>query len=261
MTRRISTTSAARPLGVLLLHLLPCALAAQGLGWDVKAEGNGSVFFGNTRQSTLGTRLSAGRSDSTMDVRTNGEFTYGEAEGGGLDGGERRMFVSKRSWRTALTADYRPFARVSPFVLGSIESSFEKRIDRRYNAGGGAKVVFVRNERTTSDFSLAVLAERSLLPDTAGPRIEETLARYSARFRLERKLGERAVTAHETFYRPEVSTPERFTLTSRTSLAYKMTTTLALQASFLDNYDSEARDRGARSNNDGELLFGLAATF
>jgi hypothetical protein len=40
-----------------------------------------------------------------------------------------------------------------------------------------------------------------------------------------------------------------------------MTTTLALQASFLDNYDSEARDRGARSNNDGELLFGLAATF
>jgi hypothetical protein len=52
-----------------------------------------------------------------------------------------------------------------------------------------------------------------------------------------------------------------FTLTSRTSLAYKMTTSLALQASFLDNYDSEARDRGARSNNDGELLFGLSATF
>ena len=256
MTRRMSTTSAARLLAVLLLQLLPCALAAQGLGWDVKAEGNASVFFGNTRQSTVGTRLSAGRADSTMELRTNGEFTYGEAEGG-----ERRMFVSKRSWRSALTADYRPFARVCPFALASIESSLEKRIDRRYSGGGGARVVFVRNERTTSDLSLAVLAERSLLPDTAGPRIEETLARYSARFRLERKLGERAVAAHETFYRPEVSQLEQFTLTSRTSVAYKMTTTLALQASFLDNYDSEARDRGARSNNDGELLFGLVATF
>ncbi len=261
MTRRMSTTSAARLLAVLLLHLLPCALAAQGLGWDVKAEASAAAFFGNTRQSTLGTRLSAGRADSTMDVRTNGEFTYSEAEGGAVDDRERPMFVAKRSWRTALTADYRPFARVSPFALASIESSFEKRIDRRYSGGGGAKVVFVRNERTTSDFSLAVLAERSLLPDTAGPRIEETLARYSARFRLERKMGERAVAAHETFYRPEVSELERFTLTSRTSLAYKMTTTLALQASFLDNYDSEARDRGARSNNDGELLFGVAATF
>ena len=256
MRHRIART--APLLGVLLLPLLsPLSRAtAQGLGWDVKAEANGSVFFGNTRQSTLGTRLSAGRADSTVDVRSNGEFTYGEAE---TD--ERRMFVSKRSWRGALTADYRPFARVSPFVLASIESSLEKRIDRRYSGGGGAKAVFVRNERTMSDVSLALLAERSLLPDTAGARIEQTLARWAARFRLERKLGERAVAAHETFYRPEVSELARFTLTSRTSLAYKLTTSLAAQASLLDNYDSEARDRGARSNNDGELLFGLSATF
>jgi hypothetical protein len=256
MTRRMSTRSAARALRVLLLHLLPCALAAQGLGWDVKAEANASVFFGNSRQTTAGTRMSAGRADSTLELRAGGEFTYGEAEGG-----DRRMLVIKRSWRTALNADLRPFSRLSPFALASIESSFEKRIDRRYSGGGGAKVVFVRNERTRFDFSLAVLAERSLLPDTAGPRIEETLARYSARFRLDRKLGERATAAHETFYRPELSEPAHFTLTSRTSFAYKMTTALAFQASFLDNYDSEARERGARSNNDGELLFGLAATF
>jgi hypothetical protein len=236
--------------------LAPAVLAAQEVGWDVKAEAAASAFFGNTRQSTLGTRLTAGRADSTVEVKTDGEFTYSETERDA-----RRMVVSKRSWRTGLTADYRPFARVSPFVLATVESSLEKRIDRRYSGGAGARYSFARTERTASDLSLAVLAERSLLPDTAGPRIEQTLARYSARFRLDRQFDERLSLAHLTFYRPEVSTPERFTFTSRTSLAYKVTTSLSLQLSFLDNYDSEARERGARSNNDGELLFGLAATF
>ena len=244
------------PLLLFLLSSVPAPLRAQELGWDVKAEAAASAFFGNTRQSTVGTRLSAGRSDSTVEVKTDGEFTYGEAEGS-----ERRMFVSKRSWRSSLTADYRPFARVSPFVLATIESSLEKRIDRRYSGGAGANYVLARTQRTASDLSLALLAERSLLPDTAGPRIERTLARYSARFRLDRQFDERLSLAHLTFWRPEAGALERFTFTSRTSLAYKMTTSLSVQASFLDNYDSEARERGARSNNDGEILFGMAATF
>lgn len=233
----------------------PSALAAQELGWDVKAEANASLFFGNTRQSTFATRFSAGRADSTSEVEADGQFTYGEAES---EAG--RGFVTKRSWRGALTADYRPFARFSPFALASVESSFEKRIDRRYSIGAGAKVVFVRSERTLLDFSLALLAERSLLPDIAGPRIEESQARYSARFRWKRSIGERVTATHETFYRPEVRDINRFTFTSRTSIAMKAGDALAFQASFLDNHDSEARARGARTNNDGEFLFGLALT-
>jgi hypothetical protein len=239
----------------LLLALHSPQASSQELGWDIKAEANASLFFGNTRQSTFGTRYSAGRADSTVEVLTDGQFTYGEAE---TD--EQREYVTKRSWRAGLTADYRPFARVSPFVLGSIESSLEKRIDRRYSAGAGAKLMFVRTERTASDFSLALLAERSLLPNPAGPRTDETIARYSARFRLDRKVGDRVTVGHETFYRPEASALDRFTFTSRTSIAFSMAASLAFQASFLDNYDSEARTRGARSNNDGEFLFGLALT-
>jgi hypothetical protein len=255
MHRRLG--NAARLLGALLLPPLCAApLAAQGTGWDVKAEASASLYFGNTRQSTFGTRLSAAQTDSSRELRSVTEFTYGEAETP-----ERRMFVSKRSWRSALTADYRPFARVSPFALASAESSFEKRIDSRYAAGLGAKYLFVRSEQTASDLSLAVLAERSRLSGATGATTEETLARYSARYRLDRKFSDKVSLAHETYYRPEVRELDRFTFTSRTAVAYKVATRLALQASFLDNYDSEARERGARSNNDGELLFGMAATF
>lgn len=243
-------------LSVALSALSVTTAVAQELGWDVQVEANASLFFGNTSQSTVTTRLSVARADSTLELDTGAEFTYGESQTG-----ERETFVAKRSWRAALTADYRPFARVSPFAIVGAESSLEKRIDLRYSGGAGAKYVLVRSERTASDLSLAVLAERSLLPDTAGPRIERTLARYSARYRLEREIGERVALAHETFFRPEVDALDRFTLTSRTSFAYKVAEFLALQLSFLDNYDSEARTRGARSNNDGELVFGVLATF
>jgi hypothetical protein len=241
---------------LLLLVLRPVILPAQELGWDVKAEASANLFFGNTRQSTVATRLSLGRADSTLELKTGGEFTYGEAE---TD--QRRMFVSKRSWRLGLTADYHPFARLSPFALAGVESSLEKRIDLRYNAGLGGKLAIVRSERTASDFSLALLGERELLPDTAGPRIERTLARYAARFRLEHEPSERVTLSHETNYRPEVKALDRFTFTSRSSAAYKLAASLAVQLSFLDNFDSEARARGARSNNDGEVLFGVVGTF
>jgi hypothetical protein len=86
---------------LLLLTVLaiavPSALTAQELGWDVKAEANASLFFGNTRQSTFATRFSAGRADSTSEVETDGQFTYGEAES---ENG--RGFVTKRSWRATL---------------------------------------------------------------------------------------------------------------------------------------------------------------
>jgi hypothetical protein len=248
--------AAATLLTQLLLPLLPALLPAQELGWDVKAEANASLFFGNTRQSTVATRLSAGRADSTFEVKSDGEFTYGEAETS-----DRQMYVNKRSWRAGLTGDYRPFARVSPFALAGVESSLEKRVDLRYNAGAGAKYVFVRSERTASDFSLALLGERSRLPQVTGVVTESTLARYLARFRFEHEPSERVVIAHETLYRPEAEAFDRFTFTSRTSLGYKLTTRLAVQLSFLDNYDSEARGRGARSNNDGEVLVGVVAAF
>ena len=246
------------PLAVPLCLLVVSAAigGAQTVGWDGKAEANASLFFGNTRQTTFGTRLAGGHADSTADVRLDGQFTYSEAESA-----ERRQYVAKRSWRAGGTADYRPFARVSPFVLGSVESSLEKRIDRRYSGGAGAKLLLLRNPRTVSDISLALLAEHSSLRSETDQRVEETIARYSARFRLDHKVGERVTITHETFYRPEARALDRFTFTSRTSVAFSMTAALAFQGSFLDNYDSEARARGARSNNDGELLFGLAVTF
>ena len=61
--------------------------------------------------------------------------------------------------------------------------------------------------------------------------------------------------------RAEVRDSGAFTLISRTSLAFQISQRIGVQFSFVDNYDSEAESRGARSNNDGQLFFGVVGTF
>ena len=245
------------PLAALLLaaSLSAAPLAAQGLGRHLKAEANASLSFGNVDQSTMFTRLGASTVDSTLELSTDGYFTYGETRVNGSPS------VNKRSWGGSLSANLRPFSQVTPFMLASIEASLEKRIVRRYSGGGGAKLTFVKNAGTSSDFSLALLAERTITAPSDTERVEKVYARYSARYRLERKVDDRVTFSLLTFYRPEFSALHRYTASANVATTYKLAKALALKATFVDNYDSEARGRGARSNNDGDILFGLMATF
>jgi Protein of unknown function, DUF481 len=233
---------------------LPEAVAAQKVGWDVKGELSASLFFGNTQQSVVTTHTSVTHSDSTFELGTDARFTYGEARDAN---GE--SFVSQRSWLGALSGDFQPFATVSPFLLATIESSFEKRIDLRYSAGAGGKLTIVRRPGTKLSVSLALLGERSFFPDTVNDT--PALVRWSARLKATREISDRVSLTHVTFYRPKVSALGRFAVISNSSAAYKLNEITSLTLTFLDNYDSEATSRGARSNNDGQLVVGVLAVF
>jgi hypothetical protein len=248
-------TSARSALPLLLVSTVAAPLAAQGLGRHLKAETNATLSFGNVEQSTMLTRLGVNSLDSLLELGADASFIYGETR---LDGTPQ---VTKRSWMGSLTADLHPFSQFTPFALASIESSLEKRIVRRYAGGGGVKLVFVKRDGFSSDVSLALLAERSVIAASDSTRTETVYARYSARYRLERKLDDKVTASLLTFYRPQFSAPHRFTSTVNVAMTYKLAASFGLKASFADNYDSEARSRGARSNNDGDVLFGLIATF
>jgi hypothetical protein len=74
-------------------------------------------------------------------------------------------------------------------------------------------------------------------------------------------MNDRVRVSHETFYRPVADDFDRFTLSSNTSVAIRLAQFAHLNFSFLDSYDSEARSRGARSNNDGQLVVGIITSF
>ena len=243
-------------LPILLGLAIPGRLQSQVLGWKTQAEASASLFFGNTEQRLAALRSTIARADSTLESKIDLRFAYADQT---TEQDVRE--VSKRSWLASSTLDYRPFERISPFLIGNVESSYEQRIALRYSGGAGAKYTFVENERVEASFSLAMLAERTRVADGAPEPARPSLARWSARLRLNRRLHERLRVTHLTFYQPEVSELERFTLSSTSTAAYEMNRVLSATVSFLETYDSEATRRGARTNHDGQLLFGLLTSF
>lgn len=240
---------------------VPAPARAQQLGWSGVVEANGSLLFGNARDRLMGGRFQLGRADSTLEVRSDARFSY--AEGTNDEGGRK---VTGRTSLASLATDYLPFHRYSPFWFGSVESSLQQRIALRFATGAGAKLTFYRHDEDEASVSLAMLAERTRprdVPAAAGgdDPAPEWRARWSLRGRTKRTVRDGIRFSHVTFYQPSVDRMSRFTVNSTTTLAADLTSTVALTVTLHDTYDSEARRRGARSNNDGQLLFGVRAGF
>lgn len=234
----------------------PPPAAAQGLGWRAKTEAGVSLFFGNTEQRVITTHGNVAHADSTFELQTDLRFSYGEAS---ADSGQR--FVSKRSWFASISFDHQPFTRFSPFFSGSVESSLEKRIHLRYNAGLGGKLTFVRNDATDANFSLALLGEKTISSGEQPAGLQTTILRWAATAKVRHKIDDKLSVTTESVYRPSAPELSQFTFTNTTALQYQMNHDVGLTVSLLDNYDSEAVRRGARDNNDGQLLFGVMTTF
>lgn len=256
MTGRAARVAATAALPALLALGASARAAAQDAPprrWRGALQGNGSILFGNTDQRVLGTRGSVTRADSVVEVDASLQLLYGDAE----VEGERREVV-KRLWLGVVSLDYRPAARTSPFVFGTFESSLEKQIAQRYSVGVGGKRTFVRSERSEASLSLAVLDERTVPLPAATGRATTRLTRWSVRGRVRHAFDERLRVSHITFWQPSVRAPSRFLVRSTTEAEYAVSQSVAVTLSLLDNYDSEAVARGARTNNDGQLLFGVS---
>lgn len=234
------------------------ALSAQAVAevsrWSGSAQGSGALLFGDTEQRSFGARGTVERADSVLELNAALQTLYGEAS---LDDGARR--VIKRIWLGSLTADWRPKNPWSPFVLATVETNLEKRIASRYNAGVGVKYTARRTARTNVSLSVALLDER-VTPDSLGAA-PSRLTRWSTRFRLRHAFDDRTRFSHVVFWRPSATAIDRFVVQSNSELAVGLTRRTALTLSLLDNYDSEAVARGARTYYDGQLLLGLTATW
>lgn len=235
--------------------------------WRTNAELNGNILFGAASQRLVGSLLSVARADTAFSLRAEFQMAYGESRDAT---GDRR--VAARTFRLSTGADFQPRARLSSFALGELESNFQQRIALRANGGFGAKRTFWQppspdpNFAEDASLSLAVLAERiraldgastTMLVGGGGNRV-----RWSLRARWRRRLTSAVRLTHVTLYQPTVDAPfARATAESTTSLAVDLREGMALTATLRDRFDSEARRRGARSNHDGQLLFGVRAAF
>ena len=243
-------------LGLTGLILIAVPAHGQEKSWSAKTELGASVFFGNTSQSALTSSLSGTLERGLLDLVARAGFVYGEASTP-----EGDTFVNKRVWDAALDVNFDPGSALNGFARGRIESIFEKKIDLRYSAGGGGRYQFGSGDDTQAELSLAVIAEKTIPREGAGEE-QGVVGKWSARFKLVRGAdGGRLRFESDTTYEPEASHLSAYTLTSRNSIAFQLNQRIAVQLSFVDAFDSEAVERGARSNNDGQLFFSLVSTF
>jgi hypothetical protein len=243
------------PAVLAVLAALAAPLPAQAPTWHGKAQANASFLFGATEQQLVATRGELSREDSVLEVGTSVEFRYGESTD---PDGVRAVYA--RSWLATLAVDRHPYATISPFFFGTLESSLEHRLARRAAGGAGAKWTVRRSERGSASLSGALLAERSRpMVSTDRPiATPRTVARWSLRVKADRKQDARLTFSHVTFYQPVVDDVSRYLVISTSQAAYSLTAALAVTLSFTERYDNEARGRGARSNHDGALLAGVA---
>ena len=232
-------------------------LAAQQIGWSGTAQGSGNALFGAAHTRLFASNLEIGRADSTLQVRSSFQLSYGDDR---TEENDRQ--VTARATKASLGLDLTPFARYSPFWFGSIGSSLQQRVARRLDSGIGGKVTFVRTDPTSLDLSLALLVERTraaAIDSASAPTT--TLTRWSLRFRVRHRLTPSLSVRHVTFYQPAIDRMGAYTLDTLTELEDRLWAGLSFTASLHDVIDSEARQRGAPSNHDGQILFGLRTTF
>ncbi len=244
------------------LCVAPSEAAAQDR-WQWDIELGGSTFFGDVDQTAFSTSAGVSRTDSLMELSGLLAFDYGETTDRETD----QSVVSRRSWLGAFGLDWRPLNTWSPFVFGTGEQSFQKRIDFRYNAGLGVKYTLESNDTTRIDLSGAGLAEQTFpTGDETSATSSDAIMRLSVRLRLRHTFGsgdsdEDLTFNTSNFYAPRLTDFGNYTITSRTNLDYPLTGALAIGLLFQYDYDSLSEARGATSNHTGKLFVNFGVEF
>lgn len=259
MPRKASAAVLASLLGVVICvtPMAAQAPAAAKVGpklWQGSALANASLFFGNTQQQVFGADGKLARVDSSFGVAAEVQALYGEAS---VNPAPRA--VTKRLWMGTLTANFRPMARVSGFLTSSYQSNLEKRIASRYAVGAGAKWNIHQSATTDAGLSLSLSGEHTAPMDSTVVFPDQWIARFSWAATFHHSFDDRVRLSHSTSWQPAAHAVSQYLIASNTEVQYKMNGNVSLSVSFSDNYDSGAMSRGARTNNDGEMLFGVSA--
>lgn len=257
-----TTASTSRFASALLLVTVTAGvLGAQRSRIERTVDVAGNYLYGNNEQLIFSARAGVALRDTLYGMRLDAKYLIGVGSANGV----RRM--DRRSWLISGSVDRRPEDQFSQFVLGSVEESLELRIQSRINVGAGAKFVIDCDTTFQLDASAALVGEFSVLPQlatgTSGPRdaLRSQLLRFSNRLRYRNQFTEKMNVDHVTWLRPRIDDWGDLLGSSQTSVGYLLSSRTSLRLSFLNDYDSRSKARGARSNHNGQMLVGVAANF
>jgi hypothetical protein len=240
-----------------VLLQIPAAALAQETGLGGALELSGTMFFGSVDEQLFAGLFQLHHTGDRLRVKSELRTAYSERMSE-----EGENVVSARNNFGSLAVDLYPQHRYSPFAFASAESNLQLRLRNRLNTGVGTKLTTFHRKKDDVSVSLALLWDHtSPLPIDGEPQPSSSLTRWSARLRTNLTLRPGLRFMHVTFVQPVVHDLRTYTANSNVALLFDLTEKLALSTRLLYLYDSEARARGATSNSDGQLVFGVYAYF
>ncbi len=235
--------------------------------WAGNVQANGNLLYGAASQRVFSAGAGVQRESKSLQWRADVSGGYGDSR----DQDTRLRRVIVRNARATASLDWHPMAAFSPFAFGTAESSLQQRIASRISSGIGGKWTLWRPGVAAGAFvqdasiSAAVLAEdtRSLAAWSVvdGERGAGSRYRWSVRARYRRLLTPTLRFSHLSFYQPTVGRVSRYTLEATSELSMPVLSRAEFTITHRERLDSEARERGASSIRDGQLLFGMRAAF
>lgn len=181
----------------LALALAPGLLDAQDAPdrWQMQIELGFNGASGNSSFSILRTGARAKHLQTDVaEFETSVLVRYGKSE-------ER---VIADDAKASLKLDLWPQDRISPFVFADVARDEIRRLDGRFSGGAGGKWTFWSASSGKASLSAAALYDYQnfkVAPGSGDPE-SESLARWSVRTKVEKKLSSGASFEQVAFYQP-----------------------------------------------------------
>ncbi len=224
-----------------ILFFVPSFLSAQDSTtvrrpdtWSAVVDLAFSGASGNDQTTLLitGFRLSHLRTER-FEMEWSGSVRYGRSEG-------REV---ARNLKSGFKLDVLPAARWSPFISVTGERDPFRKLDMRSNSGAGIKFAFWRVPSGSASISGAVLHSYDKFVSTAdAPLDPRHSARWSWRFKGDRKLGERIRVENTSLYQPLWDRSSEYQLNMMTAMRVPMSERIALSLSHSYERDSMAAE-------------------
>jgi putative salt-induced outer membrane protein YdiY len=198
--------------------------------WEVGLELGFNAARGNTYLTLFSTTFEVKRLETDLfELAWNATALYGE----------NADSVIARRYRTGLNFDYRPEAKVSPFIFLDAERDKFRKLDVRTNVGAGAKYVLWRSEQTTGSLSAAVLHDyENFTAPLPGEDASRSSARWSIRAKAQGELDNGLALVNTTFFKPVFEEIDDYNIDATTKASLRVSERVALSLSWMFRYDS-----------------------
>ena len=186
-------------------------------------------------QVELGFNGASGNSSFSI-LRTGGRLRHLQTELAEFEGsvliryGKNEERVIADDAKAALKMDLWPKDTWSPFVFADWSRDKVRRLDTRFSGGAGTKLTLWRGESGSGSVSGAVLYDYQNFGAAPGSAAapSESLARLSARTKVEKKLSKSSTFEHVAFLQPAWEDPADYVLDVTHSLSTQVLGRLAL---------------------------------